>query len=603
MASAIEDYAVIGDLHTAALVGRDGSVDWLCLPRFDSPACFAALLHDETAGRWLLAPADGGSCTTRRYRGESLVLESEWRSAGGTVRVVDFMPPRGEAPDVVRIVEGVEGRVRMAMELRLRFDYGGVTPMRTRSDGGLRAVAGPDSARLWTPVDLRTTPEAVEAGFEVEAGRSVPFVLTYQASHLEPPEHADPAKALEETEDFWSEWIAACDYDGRRPEAVRRALITLKALTYAPTGGVLAAATASLPEWPGGERNWDYRYCWLRDSTFTLQALLTTGYLDEARAWREWLVRAAAGEPTRLRAVYTLDGGRRLPDLEPDWLAGYGGASPVRIGNGSSDQFQLDVLGEVLDCLHLARNSGLTTDETVWDLQKALLDHLEGNWREPDRGIWEVRGPPRDFVHSKVMAWTGFDRAVRTVRHHGLPGPAGHWASVRDEIHREVCSRGYDAERNTFTRSYGSRELDAALLLLPRVGFLPWTDPRVRGTVDAVRRELSEDGLLLRYRLDTGDGDGLPGREGAFVACAFWLVDALHSTGRRREAEELFERLLSLRNDVGLLSEEYDTSAGRFLGNVPQAFSMVGLINSARLLSGERTETSHRRREHGGGAG
>ncbi|MGK5498136.1 glycoside hydrolase family 15 protein [Streptomyces sp. URMC 125] len=595
MPSPIEDYALIGDLQTAALVGRDGSVDWLCLPRFDSPACFAALLHDESAGRWRLAPAGGGAAATRRYRGDSLVLESEWRTPDGVVRVVDCMPPRGEAADVVRLVEGVSGRVPMRMDLRLRFDYGHIVPWVTHSGQDLVAVAGPDAIWLRTPVPVYGQELSTCADFTVAAGQRIPFVLTYRASHLPRPEPLDTASAIADTERFWAAWMARCDYRGRWPEAVRRSLVTLKALTYAPTGGILAAATTSLPEQLGGVRNWDYRYCWLRDATFTLQALLGTGFIEEARAWREWLLRAIAGSPRDLQIMYGLDGTRRLTEYTVDWLDGYEGSSPVRIGNAAADQFQLDVWGEVLDGLHLARETGLTVDETAWNVQRALLDYLEGHWDEPDYSLWEVRGDSRHFVHSKVMAWAGLDRAVHTVRSHGLPGPADRWAALRDTVHAEVCAKGYDAERGTFTQSYGSRELDAALLLLPRVGFLPWSDPRIRGTVEAVRRELSHDGFLLRYRPDAdGSADGLPGGEGAFLACTFWLADALHCTGRTHEAEVLFERLLGLRNDVGLLSEEYDPRTGRQIGNTPQAFSMVGLVNTARCLSGTPISTAAR---------
>ncbi|SFK07554.1 Glucoamylase (glucan-1,4-alpha-glucosidase), GH15 family [Amycolatopsis sacchari] len=582
----IEDYALLGDLHTAALVSRDGAVDWLCLPRFDSPACFAALLDDEKAGSWRLAPASGGPATRRGYRGDTLVLSSEWDTPEGTVRVLDFMPPRGEAPDVVRIVEGVSGRVPMRMSLRLRFDYGSIVPWVRRQDGGLATVAGPDAVWLRTPVPLHGDDSATTAEFTVAEGERVPFVLTHRESHLPHPKVADPEESLRDTERFWTEWISRCRYEGPWSAEVRRALVTLKALTYRPTGGILAAATTSLPEQFGGARNWDYRYCWLRDATFTLQALLGTGYTDEARQWREWLVRAVAGDPADLQIMYGLDGTRRLPESTLDWLAGYEGSSPVRAGNAAAGQFQLDVWGEVLDGLHLSREAGLPTVEPAWDLQRGLLDFLEGHWDQPDNSLWEVRGPRRHFVHSKVMAWAGVDRAVRTVEHHGLDGPADSWRSLRDRIFDDVCAHGYDAERGTFTQFYGSRGLDAALLLIPRVGFLPWSDPRVRGTVDAVRKELDHDGFLRRYDPDADGGvDGLEGQEGAFLACSFWLADALHGTGRTAEARRLFERLLDLRNDVGLLSEEYDTTRGRQAGNTPQAFSMVGLVNTARHLT------------------
>jgi GH15 family glucan-1,4-alpha-glucosidase len=590
----IEDYAVLGDLQTAALVGRDGSVDWLCLPRFDSPACFAALLDTPAAGRWRIAPVGAGNCTSRSYRGLSLVLESEWRTPEGTVRVVDLMPPRGEAPDVVRIVEGVSGRVRVRSELRLRFDYGNVTPWVRHVGSQLAAVAGPDCAWLRTDVPLEGHDGATWAEFEVGAGDRVPFVLTYQVSHRDPPRPVNAFHALEQTERFWQDWTGRCDYDGGWGDAVRGSLVVLKGLTYAPSGGIVAAATTSLPEEIGGVRNWDYRYCWLRDATLTLQALLGAGYVDEARAWREWLLRAVAGDPPDLKIMYGIHGERRLPEYDLPWLRGYEGSGPVRVGNAAADQFQLDVWGTVLEGLHVARESGLAPSDDAWDLQRALMDHLEGHWQDADRGLWEVRGPERRFVHSQVMAWAGADRMVRAVERFGVDGPVDRWRATRDEIHATVCEQGYDAGRRTFTQHFGGSALDASLLLIPRVGFLPWDDERVTGTVDAVRRELCEDGLVLRYRTDDG-GDGLPGREGAFVACSFWLVDALEGTGRRDEAVALFERLLALRNDVGLLSEEYDTVAGRQVGNVPQAFSHLALVTSALQLShGREAATSDR---------
>ena len=591
MAGRIEDYAMLGDLHTAALVGRDGSIDWLCLPRFDSPACFAALLHDENAGHWRLGPASGGTCTRRRYRGDSLVLETEWELPGGTVRVVDFMPPRGDAADIVRVVEGLSGRVRMRSELRLRFDYGSIVPWVRHMDGMLTAVAGPDAVWLRTPVPLHGEDEATWADFEVEAGDRVPFVLMWAPSHLPAPTPVDAFRALGETEAFWSGWMASCTYDGKWQDAVRRSLVTLKGLTYAPTGGIAAAATTSLPEHIGGVRNWDYRYCWLRDATFTLQALLGSGFVTEAKAWRDWLLRAVAGSPGDLQIMYGLDGSRRLPEYELPWLRGYENSAPVRVGNGAASQFQLDVWGEVLEGLYLGRASGLGVSADAWDLQKALMDFLEGHWDEPDNGLWEVRGPRRHFVHSKVMAWAGVDRMARSVAEFGLDGPAGRWHALRDEIHADVCAKGYDADRGTFTQYYGGSELDASLLLLPRVGFLPWRDERVAGTVRAVQRELCEDGFVLRYRTDSGV-DGLPGDEGAFLACSFWLVDALHGLGRADEAVALFERLLNLRNDVGLLAEEWDPRAGRQVGNFPQAFSHEPLVNSARQLSRDTTATT-----------
>jgi GH15 family glucan-1,4-alpha-glucosidase len=587
----IEDYALLGDLQTAALVARDGAIDWLCLPYFDSPACFAALLGGEQAGSWRLGPAAGGHASRRRYRGDTLILESEWDTVDGTVRVIDCMPPRGREPDVVRVVEGLSGRVRMRMELRLRFDYGHIIPWVRREGTDLAAVAGPDAAWLRTPVAHHGESFATVAEFDVAPGDRVPFVLTYAPSHLPRPEPVDAERAITETQRYWTDWISQCRYEGRWAADVRRALTIVKALTFAPTGGIVAAATTSLPEELGGSRNWDYRYCWLRDATFALQALLGTGYVAEAAAWREWLVRAVAGDPTKLQIMYGLNGSRRLPEQQLPWLSGYEGSRPVRIGNAAADQFQLDVWGEVLDGLHLGRQAGLDVNDTAWDIQQALMNFLEGHWRDADNSLWEVRGPRRHFVHSKVMAWVGADRAVHTVEALGLPGPVDRWRRLRDEIHREVCAKGFDAKRNTFTQYYGSEALDAALLLIPRVGFLPWTDTRVIGTIDAVQRDLARDGMLLRYRTEHGV-DGLPGHEGVFLACTFWLADALHNIGRTAEAAALFERLLALRNDVGLLSEEYDVGARRHVGNTPQAFSMVGLINTARELSGASTDTA-----------
>ena len=498
-----------------------------------------------------------------------------------------------EAPDVVRIVEGLSGAVPISMEMRLRFDYGSITPWVRHHGNDFAAIAGPDAVWLHTAVPLDGDERLTRADFTVRAGDRVPFVLTYQRSHLPRPHPVDPDQAINETEHFWRSWIDRCRYRGRWDDAVRRSLLLLKALTYAPTGGIVAAATTSLPEQLGGPRNWDYRYCWLRDATFTLQALLGTGYLAEARAWREWLLRAVAGDPADLRIMYGLDGTRRIPEYPLDWLAGYENSKPVRIGNAAAHQFQLDVWGEVLDGLHLSREAGLAANEAAWDPQRALLDYLEGNWQRPDNSLWEMRGPRRQFVHSKVMAWAGFDRAVRAVTRHRLDGPVDRWRTVRDEIHAEVCAKGFDADRNTFTQFYGSDGLDAALLLIPRVGFLPHTDPRVLGTIDAIQRKLCVDGFVVRYHPQNDDNvDGLPGTEGAFLACTFWLVDALHASGRTRQAEELFERLLALRNDVGMLAEEYDPASQRRLGNTPQAFSLVGLVNSARELAGTTTRTS-----------
>lgn len=585
MALAIEDYGVIGDLHTMALVGNDGSIDWLCLPRFDSGACFAKLLGTDENGYWHIAPVGADRCTRRHYRGDSLVLETEWQTPDGTVRVIDLMPVRDDAADVVRIVEGVSGRVRVRSDLRLRFDYGNIVPWVRHHGSQLSAIAGPDSVWLDTPVEVHGHDLMTTAEFEVSAGERVPFILTHHPSHEKEPRRRDAERVLAHTEAFWAEWISHCDYGGGWSDAVRRSLITLKGLTYAPSGGIVAAATTSLPEDLGGVRNWDYRYCWLRDATFTLQALLGTGFEGEALAWRDWLLRAVAGDPADLQIMYGIDGRRRLPEYELDWLAGYEGSLPVRVGNGAAGQFQLDVWGEVLDMLHVARETGLSSAPDAWDLQREMLDFLEGNWQQPDKSLWEIRGPDRQFVHSKVMAWAGIDRAVRAVEDFGLEGPVDRWRALAGRIHHEVCTEGFDASRGTFTQFYGSPGLDAALLLMPQVGFLPWDDERVVGTVEAVQRELTEGGYVLRYRTEHGV-DGLPGEEGAFLLCSFWLADALVGIGRVDEGREHFERLLALRNDLGLLSEEVDPATGRHLGNTPQAFSHVGLVNTARHLSG-----------------
>jgi GH15 family glucan-1,4-alpha-glucosidase len=593
----IEDYALIGDEQTAALVGRDGSIDWLCLPRFDSGACFARLLGDEENGHWRIAPegAEGRPCTRRSYRPDTLVLDTEWDTPEGSVRVTDLMPQRDRAPDLVRIVEGLSGRVTVRSTLRLRFDYGSIVPWMRRSDGHRVAVAGPDSVWLRSEPPVRTWGERLRthAQFAVGPGEKVAFVLTWHPSHDPRPPLIDPYQALEHSVADWRAWAARCRYTGPHRDAVVRSLITLKALTYAPTGGIVAAPTTSLPEEPGGVRNWDYRYCWLRDSTLTLGALLSAGYQDEAEAWRDWLLRAVAGNPADLQIMYGLAGERRLPEYELPWLSGFAGSAPVRIGNDAVQQLQLDVYGEVLDSLYLARRSGLPSKPHMWAMQRALLDFLQRSWRRPDEGLWEVRGGRRHFVHSKVMVWVAADRAVRTLEADpSLRGDPQGWRALREEVHREVCEKGYDPERNTFTQSYGSRELDAALLLIPRVGFLPPDDPRVTGTVDAVRAELGEGGgLLRRYSSDTSSVDGLPGGEGAFLVCSFWLADALHLTGRTEEARELFDRLVGLANDVGLLAEEYrvdgDPAAGRQLGNFPQAFSHIGLVNTALALYGD----------------
>ncbi|MDB5772910.1 MAG: glycoside hydrolase 15-related [Burkholderia sp.] len=580
----IEDYALIGDCHTAGLVGCDGSIDWLCFPRFDSGACFAALLGEPRHGRWQIAPAEEVSRTRRRYRDGSMILETEFETVDGVVRVIDFMPLSNGRWDVVRIVEGLRGRVGMWMELIIRWDYGSIIPWVRRLDDTLLATAGPDRLELHTPVATTGENMTTVARFHVGAGERIPFVLNYYPSHEFPQPPIDPEKTLEETERISRTWSDRCTYDGRWREAVMRSLVTLKALTYGPTGGIVAAPTTSLPEQSGGVRNWDYRYCWLRDATFTLNALLLAGYQEEAVAWREWLLRAAAGSPEALQILYSVTGERRLTELELEWLPGYQGATPVRIGNAASRQFQLDVYGEIMDTLHLARAAGLHPHPHAWRIQRALLRFLEMNWQRPDEGIWEIRGPPRHFTHSKVMAWVAFDRAVKGVELFGLDGPVEHWRSIRDAIHAQVCEMAFDAGRNTFTQSYGSTDLDASVLLIPQVGFLPPNDPRVRGTIEAVERELMVDGLVLRYSTETAV-DGLPPGEGTFLVCSFWLADAYALIGRRKDAETLFEHLLALRNDVGLLSEEYDPHARRMLGNFPQALSHMALVNTAHLLS------------------
>ena len=596
MSAMIEDYALIGDMQSAALISRDGSVDWLCLPRFDSPACFAALLGAERHGHWRIAPsgADGGAAAgfqaTRRYQGDTLILETDWSTPTGTVRVTDFMPPRdGRTPVLIRNVQGLSGSVEMDSEFVVRFGYGQVLPWVRRADSRLLAVAGPDALWLATPVPLTGREFAHRGTFTVESGQRVPFVLSWKPSHVTSCDTVDPQQAETATQRFWADWISQCTYQGTYRDAVVRSLITLKALTYQPTGGIVAAATTSLPEDLGGVRNWDYRYCWLRDATITLEALLRTGYTGEAMAWRDWLCRAIAGDPGDVQIMYGVAGERRLPEWEAEWLPGYVGSVPVRIGNAAVTQRQLDVYGEVIDALSLGRQEGLARDRHAWSLQRALLGFLEKHWDEPDEGIWEVRGPRRHFVHSKVMAWVAFDRAVASVTGHGLPGPAGRWQTIRDQIHQEICAKGYNADRGAFTQYYGSPDLDAAVLLIPELGFLPPSDPRVVSTVQTIQRELMTDGLVRRYELAASPGgpagpDGLPGSEGAFLACSFWLANALHMIGQEDDAAELFERLLALRNDVGLLSEEYDPRYHRQVGNTPQAFSHVPLIQAALNL-------------------
>ena len=591
----IEDYALIGDCQTGALVGRDGSIDWLCWPRFDSPACFAALLGTPEHGRWKVSPRDSGAKVRRCYRRDTLILETEFETAQGVVTLVDFMPVRGWQSDLVRMVVGRRGRVAMDMEFILRFDYGVSIPWLVRlPDGkGVRAVSGPDLALLCTPVPLENKDFRTVAKFEVGAGETVSFVLTYAQSHVEAPLAINPHDALDETERFWREWAGRCKVGGSPAGPVRRSLITLKALTYAPTGAIVAAPTTSLPEWIGGVRNWDYRYCWLRDATLTLLALMGAGYYDEAKAWREWLVRAVAGSPAQMQIMYGIGGERRLHEWEVGWLPGYEGSRPVRLGNAAAGQLQLDVYGEVMDALYQACKGGLVRHDVAWDLQSALLAHLEKVWVEPDEGVWEVRGPPRHFTYSKVMAWVAFDRAVKMIEAMKLPGPLARWRELRERIHADVCERGFSAKRGCFVQSYGSEELDAALLQIPLTGFLPSTDPRVLATVEAIQRELTVDGLVHRY-LTHESIDGLPPGEGVFIACSFWLADNYCLQGRWDEARALFDRLAGLANDVGLLSEQYDPVARRFLGNFPQAFSHIALINTALNLTEEAKPVEQR---------
>ncbi|MBA2474369.1 MAG: glycoside hydrolase family 15 protein [Actinobacteria bacterium] len=588
MSAPIEDYALIGDLQTAALVSRLGSIDWLCFPRFDSGACFAALLGTEDHGRWLLAPQGEARQTGRRYRPHTLVLETEWETDDGAVRVIDFMPPRGLDPDVVRIVEGIRGHVDMRSELVIRFDYGKIVPWVRRIDSARVAIAGPDGLCLRTPAEVRGENLTSVSELTVSAGERVPFVLTWFPSHRPPPREIDPEHALADTDAFWDEWCTTCGYGGEWQDAVERSLIVLKALTYAPTGGIVAAPTTSLPEWPGGVRNWDYRFCWLRDATLTLLAFANAGHVEEARDWRDWLLRAAAGDPADLQIMYGVAGERRLTELELDWLPGYADSQPVRIGNGASEQLQLDVYGELLDALFHAREQGLEYEASSWALQRKLLEYLEHNWRQPDEGIWEIRGPRRHFTHSKVMVWVAFDRAVRSAETQGLEGPVERWRALASEIHEEVCREGFDAGLGSFTQAYGSSELDASLLLIPLVGFLPPEDPRVVGTIEAVQRELADGPFVQRYLTGAESVDGLPPGEGSFLPCSFWLCESLALIGRGDEARRLFGQLLDLRTDLGLLAEEYDPVSGRLLGNFPQAFSHLTLINAAFALEGER---------------
>ena len=587
MPSRIEDYALIGDCESAALVGRDGSLDWLCWPRFDSEACFAALLGARDHGRWLVAPRQEAR-VTRRYRPGTLVLETHFETADGAATLIDFMPMHSEHCEIVRLVAGTRGKLKMRTELILRFGYGAVVPWVTRlENGALRAIAGPDMVVLRTPVNVKGKDLTTVGEFMVSQGETIPFVLTYSHSHKALPESVDPMTALEATTKFWTQWSRRSRPAGDWTEDVRRSMLTLKALTYGPTGGIVAAPTTSLPEWIGGKRNWDYRYCWLRDATLTLLGAMHAGYYEEAQSWREWLLRAVAGSPEQLQIMYGIGGERRLTEWEVPWLPGYENSAPVRIGNAAHTQLQLDVFGEIMDVHHQARRGGLTTNESGWDAQIAFLSHLDKVWKEPDQGIWEMRGPAQHFTYSKVMAWVAYDRAIKSAETFGLPGPVDEWRKTREAICDEVRERGYDKELGTFTQAYGSKQLDANLLLLPCVGFLPCSDPRIERTIAAIERRLLVDGFVMRYSTQDVE-DALPPGEGAFLACSFWLVDAYLLQDRYDEAEALFQRLVGLCNDVGLLSEEYDPRAKRLIGNFPQAFSHLALINSAYNLTRTR---------------
>ena len=593
MSTPIEDYALIGDCKSAALVSRGGSIDWLCWPRFDSEACFAALLGTPEHGRWLVAPYDEARIT-RRYRPDTLILETDFETRDGAATLIDFMPFGGEHSEIVRLVVGTQGKVRMHTELVLRFGYGAVVPWVTRlENGALRAIAGPDMAVLRTPVHLRGKDMTTVGDFTIGAGETIPLVLTYARSHKVLPDTLDPTASLEGTEKFWQEWSAKCRPAGEWSAAVKRSMITLKALTYAATGGIVAAPTTSLPERLGGQRNWDYRYCWLRDATLTLLGAMHAGYYDEARAWREWLLRAVAGSPDQLQIMYGIGGERRLAEWEADWLPGYEKSTPVRIGNAAHTQLQLDVFGEIMDTYHQARRGGLTSDESGWGIQLEFLKHLKNIWRQPDQGIWEMRGPAQHFVYSKVMAWVAFDRAIKSAETFGLEGPLDDWRQLREEIYDEVCERGFDKKRGTFVQAYESDQLDANLLMLPCVGFLPVTDPRIENTIAAIEARLLRNGFVLRYSTEEVE-DALPPGEGAFLACSFWLVDAYILQERYDDAEGLFRRLVGLCNEVGLLSEEYDPKLKRLVGNFPQAFSHLALVNSAYNLTRTRKPVHQR---------
>ncbi len=582
----IEDYALIGDLQTAALVSDRCSIDWCCLPRFDSGACFSALLGGPEHGRWLLAPVET-TAGSRRYRHDTLILETVLESEGGSVRVIDFMPPRGNAPDIVRIIEGLDGEVEIGMELIIRFDYGRIVPWVRRVDHARVAIAGPDALCLRTPAPVRGEHMATVSNFTIHPGERIPFVLTWYPSHEEPPPAVDAEAALADTEEYWLTWARGCTHVGDYHEEVNQSLLVLKALTYDPTGGIVASPTTSLPERIGGVRNWDYRFCWLRDATLTLVAMLHAGLRSEAEAWGRWLLRAVAGDPAAVQIMYGIAGERRLDERELDWLPGYQGSRPVRVGNAASTQLQLDVYGELLDAIYQSQAHGVRLDGNVWSLMRKLLEWLEDGWRQEDAGLWEVRGPARHFTHSKVMAWVAFDRAVRFSEEFDASGPVERWRELRDEIHAQVLEQAWNERRGAFTQYYGSDQLDASILMMPLVGFIDADDERMRSTVDAIRRDLTVDGLVTRYRPQLDGGvDGIAEGEGVFLACSFWLVEVLALQGEHNQARELFERLLDLRNDVGLLSEEYDPQARRQLGNVPQAFSHLALVSAALVLGG-----------------
>jgi GH15 family glucan-1,4-alpha-glucosidase len=585
MALRIEDYAIIGDCQTAALVGNDGSIDWLCWPHFDSGACFAAILGGPEHGRWLLAPSGKIKQATRRYREDTLILETEFETPEGTVAITDFMPFRNRHHDLVRLVCGKRGQVPMKMELTLRFDYGRSIPWVTSmEDNTLRAVAGPNMATLRTPVKLEGKDLKTVSEFTVQEGQRIPFVLSYRASHKHLPKPIDPESVLQKTEIFWKEWVSRCTYSGPWQDAVKRSLIALKALTFRATGGIIAAPTTSLPEHLGGKRNWDYRYCWLRDATLTLLILMDCGYYDEAAEWQNWLLRAVAGSPDQVQIMYGVAGERQLTEWELPWLPGYEGSRPVRVGNAAADQLQLDIYGEVTSALHHARESNLPGNEPGIELEITLLDHLEKIWREPDEGIWEVRGGKQQFTHSKVMAWVAFDRAVKSCERFGMKGPVERWRKLREEIREDVCTHAWDAKLGSFVQAYGSKSLDASLLMIGTMGFLPPSDERFQGTVRAIEKELMQDGFVKRYNTEEVD-DGLPSGEGVFLACSFWLAESYALLGRDKDAKELMEKLLSLQNDVGLLAEEYDVGHKRQIGNFPQAFSHIGVVNTALRLS------------------